>query len=135
MIFSNLLMITVRTPKQLEALNMQTYILAAIFALVFILLSIIVSNLIKYEGGSNPTDPRKRKMWFWVLGILSFVAVFLYNMLMVAPTIGANLQSKFMTANIIAAVIDFVIYVVVGVILSKMMRTKKIGNWFQSKSK
>lgn len=131
---STLALISVKTPKQLDALDIQTYIFAAIASLLFLLIAAAIASMIKFEGGSKPSDPGKRRLWFWVLGILSFATFFLYNMFAVAPTIAPNLQSKFMTTNIISSVITLIVYIVLGFTLSKIMRTKKIGNWFPSKS-
>lgn len=130
--FSQILMITVRTPKQLEALNMTTYIFAAIFALAFLLVAAVISNLIKY-GRGNDKDVMKRKLVFWVMGVLGFISLFLYNFFLVSPTIKSNLQGKFGTTNIIACVIVFVTYVILGLVISKIMKRGKLGNWFGSK--
>lgn len=125
-------LITVKTPQQLDALSMHTYMLAAIVGIIFILLSALISNSIKYEGGSYPKDPGKRKLWFWALLIISFISFFLYNMFVVSSTVAPNLQSRFMTTNIISSSITLVVYFIIGFILSKMFSTGKLGNWFSS---
>jgi len=126
-------LITVKTPSQLDSLSMQTYIFGAVVGIVFLLIAIIIANAIKYEGGSNPSDPGKRRLWFWVLLFLSFATYFLYNMFIVSKTIAPNLQSKFMTTNIIGSVIALITYFIAGFILSKMFSTGKLGSWFSSK--
>ena len=133
MLLSILGLVTVKTPAQLDALSMQTYIFGAIAGAVFLLIAAMIANSIKFEGCSNPKDPGKRRMWFWILMFLSFVAFFLYNMFFVAKTISPNLQSKFMTTNIIGSVIALVVYLILGFILSKAFSTGKLGNWFSSK--
>ena len=122
--------ITVRTPQQLNALSMQTYIFGAIVGIIFLALAALIANAIKFQGGSNPKDPRKRRIWFWVLLVVSFIAFFLYNLFGVAPTVSNNLQSDFMNAYVIGTVITIAVYLVLGFILSKTFRTGKLGNWF-----
>jgi len=120
---------TIKTPMQLDSLTMQTYILGAIAGVVFLVIAILIAKAIKFEGGSNPKDPGKRRLWFWVLLFASFIAFFLYNMYFVTPTISPNLQSKFMTPNIIASSIALGVYFVVGQLLAFIFSTGKLGNW------
>ncbi len=133
MLFSILGLITVKTPAQLDALSMQTYIFGAIIGAIILLVAALISNAIKFEGGSKPKDPGKRRSWFWILMIASFVIFFLYNMFTVSSTIAPNLQSKFMTTNIIGSSIAVVVYFILGFILSKIFSTGKLGNWFSSR--
>ena len=51
--------------KGVPLLITTTYIFAFIFLGVFLLLAALISKMIAYEGGTNPKDPGKRKMWFW----------------------------------------------------------------------
>ena len=122
--------------KQVPALVTSTYIFALIFMGVAILLAAVISNMISIEGGSNPKDPGKRRMWFWVFAIIGPVSFFLYNLLSVIPTIkkGPALD-KFGVTHIIGAAIILVAYIVVGFVLSKIMKRGKLGNWFPSKDK
>jgi len=63
---STLALISVKTPKQLDALDIQTYIFAAVASLLFLLIAAAIASMIKFEGGSKPSDPGKRRLWFWV---------------------------------------------------------------------
>lgn len=126
-------LITVKTIQQFEALSIQNFIFGAIAGVVFLTLAALIAYVIKFEGGDNPGDPRKRRLWFRVLLVVSFVIVFLYNMFFIAPTVAPNLRSKFMTTNVISSLIDVVTYLVIGFILSKSYSTGKLGNWFPSK--
>ena len=130
---STLGLITIKTPAQLDALSVQTYIFGAVAGQVFLVISALIANGIKFEGGSNPKDPGRRKIYFWVLLVLSFIAFFLYNMFVVAKTITPNLQSKFMTTNIVGSLITILVYFILGFILSKMFSTGKLGSWFSFK--
>ena len=122
--------------KQVSALVTSTYIFAIMFMGAAILLAAVISNLIKYEGGTNPRDPGKRRIWFWIFAILAPVAFFLYNLLSVIPTIkkGPALD-KFGVTHIIGTAIILVGYIVIGFVLSKIMKRGKLGDWFPSKDK
>ena len=124
-------LIRVTTPRQLNALSIQTYILAAITGVVFLLIAALIANAIKFEGGANPKDPGKRRLWFWALLFACFCIVFLYNLFFVSATIRPNLQGRFITTNIIASVISVFSYLLLGLVLSKMFSTGKLGSWFK----
>lgn len=126
------LLITVKTPSQLQGLNTQTYILGAVAGGIFLLTAAIIAHLIRFEGGSNPKDPGKRRQWFWVFMFLSFSSCFFYNMYIVSHTIAPNLQAKFMTANVIGSFICLGTYLVSGFVVSKMFSKGKLGSWFPS---
>ena len=130
MFHSLLALVTVKTPAQLNALNMQTYIFGAVVGLIMLAIAAFVANRIKFEGGQNPKDPGKRRMWFWLLLAITFVAFFLYNKFSVAQTVSPNLQGKFMTATLVGCGIAVGIYLIAGFGLSKAMSRSKVGNWF-----
>ena len=124
--------ITVRTPRDFDALSLQTYIIGAVVGAVFLILATIIAKAIKFEGGAHPRDPRKRRLSFWSLMVVSFATFFLYNYFAVAPTVSINLQARFMTTNVIGSVIVIAVYVVGGFVLSKIFSTGKLANWFSS---
>ena len=120
--------------KGVDALVTSTYIFALIFMGASILIAAVISNMIAYEGGTNPKDPGKRKMWFWVFAIIGPVSFFLFNLLSVIPTLKKGpALAKFGVTHIIGAAIIFIGYIIIGFILAKMMKSKKLGNWFPSK--
>jgi len=128
-------LITVRTPQQLSALSLQTYIFGAIIGVIFLVMAAVIATMIKFEGGSHPKDPRKRRSWFWILVIVALIVSFLYNMFGVAPTVSNNLQGDFMSANVTGTLIAIATYVILGFLLSKMFSTGKLGNWFPSRKR
>lgn len=126
-----------------------TFLYAAICALGFLLLAIVISSLIKFEPGNNPKDPQKRRICFWVLGVLAtilvFVLLFVVFMQPSVEVLKSGELGKFTDADLItysknlkhyekmagiATGACFVLYVLLGFILSKIFKTKKIGNWF-----
>lgn len=111
--------------------SLSAYIMAVVIALVFLLIAAVISNLIQFEGGSHPKDPGKRKMWFWIFAILCPVVIFLVGFLVVRAGIKVpSLRDKYTTALSIGTGVAFLIYIVLGFILSKIFKHGKLGNWF-----
>jgi len=111
---------------------MTTYFIAAIFAGAMILIAALISNMIQYEGGSNPKDPGKRKMWFWIMAILNPIIYFIVARFAMAPNPNDDqmLFDNYVATLPIAAGICFVLYIVIGFVLSKVFKNGKLGNWF-----
>ncbi len=107
------------------------YIISVVTALVFLLLSAFIANAIKFEGGSNPKDPGKRKMWFWILAVLNPAVIFLLGYFVFMPK-GAGLMKKedFIHALSIGTGIGFILYLIIGFALSKIFKNGKLGHWF-----
>jgi sulfoxide reductase heme-binding subunit YedZ len=107
------------------------YIIAIVAALFFILIAAVISNAIKFEGGARPKDPAKRKMWFWVMGVLAPVANLLFGLFIYyIPEGNSYAKSKLITAIGIGSAVTFIVYLLVGFILSKMFKNGKLGQWF-----
>jgi len=69
------------------------------------------------------------------IAILGPVSFFIYNILMVIPTIKKGpAVAKFGVTHIIGTAVILVVYILIGFILSKVMKKGKIGNWFPSKN-
>lgn len=113
-----------------KALEMQTYIMAVVVAVVFLAVAALISNNIAFEGGARPTDPRKRRIWFWSLAAAALTSHFLYNSFIVAPMIASRWQGRFMKTLTYSSVAMVITYVIVGFILSRMFATGKLGTWF-----
>lgn len=111
---------------------MNTYITSIIFAGFFILVAALISNMIQFEGGSNPKDPGKRKMWFWIIAILNPVLFYLLSAFVLAPNPENDqmVYDEYISSLPIAAGIGFVIYILIGFVLSKIFKNGKLGNWF-----
>ncbi len=106
------------------------YIISVSTALLFLLLSAVIANAIKYEGGSNPKDPKRRKIWFWILAVLNPTVGFLLGYFVFKPDVNIMELNNYTNALSIGTGIGFVLYIVLGFILSKVFRNGKIGNWF-----
>ncbi len=119
------------TLKTLDGLISNTYILAIVIALLFIVFSLIVANMIAYEGGTRPSDPRRRRIWFFVLGIIGTIAFFLWNLTYVSSLIkGTPAQDKFLIQNAIATGVCLLVYIGAGFLISKLNKKGKYGTIF-----
>lgn len=141
-----LLLLETHLPKVFSDVNM--FVTAVVCALGFLLLAILISTMIKNEPGSNPKDPKKRRAWFWILGVAAVILVFVL-LFFVIPVSVERVTSgdlgKFNPNQIrtyekqmahytmmawIATGSCLVVYVILGIILSKIFKAKKIGDWF-----
>lgn len=125
--------IAVKTPRDLAALNTRTFILCALVGVAAVVAAALLSQMVKYEGGSRPTDGRTRKMILWSTMTSFAGAGFGYNLWKVAPTVAANLQAKFMKTMSIGFAISAVVCLVLAFALSKVFSTGKLASWFPSK--
>ncbi|MCP3932203.1 MAG: hypothetical protein GY705_24290 [Bacteroidetes bacterium] len=120
--------------KAFEAILVEVYIAGAIIAVLFLLLAILVSNAISYDTQSPPRDPRKRRIAFWVFGIITIILLFFIGTFSVTEM--SKLQAEqFQKTTYIAIGINALIYFVGGFILSKLFPRSKIGTWFPSRDK
>jgi len=117
--------------RDVDGLITNTYMLAIVTALVTLGIAILISNSIAYELSEKPKDPRKRKIIFWVIAIVTPILFYVYNLFLVIPNIkkGPALDKFFMTSAI-SPVVSLVTFILVGFILSKIFKSKKIGTWF-----
>lgn len=124
-----------RNLMQIEGLITDTYIMAAIWALAFVGLSILISSTIAYEGGKNPKDSHKRKVWFWILCIVAAASFFCYNYIFVSGKIAPikNLQDKFFTTTAIASGVCAAVYFIAGFAAAKLFKNGKFGTVFPNK--
>jgi sulfoxide reductase heme-binding subunit YedZ len=112
-------------------MTVQIYVFSVVFAGVFLLIAALISNAIKYEGGANPKDPAKRKMWFWIIGLLATLTNFLFGFFnSYYPENNNYIKSQLITAIGISTAVCFILYVILGFVLSKVFKNGKLGNWF-----
>lgn len=105
------------------------YMWALIIMAVFFLIAVLVSNMIPYK----PNDPgtTSRRIWFWVLCVLAVIVGFVINFFAVAGNITVpSLHTKYLLHSSIAAGVALVLYILFGVIVSKLFPKAKVGTWF-----
>lgn len=107
------------------------YVIGIVVFIVMLLLAAVVANAIAFQPGTNPTDPRKRKLWFWIFAVLTPVLTFFLAYFIVYNGIKMqNVQEKYMTAMCISTGLSFVLYIVCGFMLSKIFGHGKLHHWF-----
>jgi sulfoxide reductase heme-binding subunit YedZ len=107
------------------------YVIAVVFAAVALLIASLISNAIKFEGGANPSDPRKRRVWFWLIGLIATLANFLFGIFSYYYPAGNDYaKSQLIIAIGASTGICLVLYILLGFILSKIFKNGKLGNWF-----
>ncbi len=107
------------------------YVIGIVVFVIMLLIAAIVANAIAYQPGTNPSDPGKRKMWFWILGVLTPVLTFVLSYFIVYTGIKMKtVQESYMTAMCISTASSFVLYVAFGFALSKIFKHGKLSNWF-----
>ncbi len=96
--------------------------------IVLFLINILIANTVMFRPNNPGTTTRR--IWFWVLAVLSLVISFLIN-LYIANGIEVSAQSRdYLIHAGISALLMFVVYVGLGFVLSKLFPNSKIGTWF-----
>ena len=105
------------------------YICALVAAVLALVLAIVLSNKVSYQP--NLSDVGKRKGIFWFSSIVAPVVSALLAFLFVY--IGLKTGSKkntFMLHMFIGLCVSWVVYVVLGLVVSKANKQGKLGSWF-----
>jgi len=110
--------------------SVSAYIVSIAIAFIFLLVSAFISTSIKFEGGSRPKDPQKRRTWFWILALLNPAIIFLMGYYVFKPDANIMVVNKYVSALGIGTAAGFLIYIIAGFILSKIFRNGKLGHWF-----
>lgn len=106
------------------------YVISGIITLTFLVFAILISNVINFEGGSRPKDAAKRRAWFWFLAVLNPAVIFLLGYFVFMPEANIMIVKRYVSALSIGTVIGFVLYILLGFVLSKIYKHGKISHWF-----
>ena len=104
------------------------YVWAIVISLLLFLVAVIIAYMIPNKPGGK--DISSRKMWFWVLFVVVIVASFGVNYYIGSGIKIPTKYAAYLTASAISTGVGAVIYLILGVVLSKMMPTSKLGSWF-----
>jgi amino acid transporter len=115
--------------QQLDALISTTYIFSVVYVVVFIFIAIIIASLIPWQGGSHDKSYVKRRVWFIILGCISFICFFCYNDFVVMERIkNVAFQAKFMNCIGISVGIIIGLYLIISFIIMKVFPKSKFGS-------
>lgn len=104
------------------------YIWAVVISLVVLLIAVIIANMIPNKPGGK--DIGQRRAWYWVLFVVAIGATFGINMMLASSIMVPSKKDAFITASAISAGVAALIYIIMGLVLSKGMKRSKIGSWF-----
>lgn len=90
----------IQTIAQLHGLQNETWIYAAIVAIVIVVLSVLTANAIRYRGGDDRSYITRRMWWIgWTVG--GTLAFWIYNKAFVLPAIHkVAFQNQFASTNL-----------------------------------
>lgn len=104
------------------------YVWAIVISLVFLLIAAIIANLISNKPGGK--DISQRRTWFWVCFILAVATMLAINFTVAFGIKVPTRHDAYMTAAGVSAAVGAVIYILLGLGLSKGMSRSKLGSWF-----
>ncbi|MFD0749195.1 hypothetical protein ACFQZS_03515 [Mucilaginibacter calamicampi] len=110
--------------------SITAYVISAITALVLLIVATIIATVINYEGGSRPKDASKRRRWFWTIAALNPAVIFLLGYYVFKPTANIMVVNRYVHALSIGTAVGFVLYILLGFVLSKIYKNGKVGHWF-----
>lgn len=104
-----------------------TYGTGVLITVVLLILSIVFVNMVKMQPGANgaAATVRSRRIIFWILGLVSPIVTFVLSYFVYLPHVkGAPAIDKYMSASYVAVAVVFVLYVLLGLVLSKLILKK-----------
>lgn len=105
------------------------YICALVAAVLALVLAIILSNNVAFQP--NLSDVSKRKGIFWFSSIVApLVSALLAFLFIYIGLKTGSKKSAFMLHMSIGLCVSWVLYVVLGFIVSKANKQGKLGSWF-----
>ena len=128
--------------------DLMVFAVGLAIAIIFLLIAIIISSLIPCQPGAYPRDPRQRRIVFWSCAAMTLMISIVFLIVVWVPDAPEDLIAEnalkgaknideytsqfnhYMAMSPASSGISFVFYVLIGFILSKVFRTKKIGDWF-----
>lgn len=125
----------INTEKQLDNLQQETYIWAAVIIIAAWLLSLLIAQVTPYKPGRD-TSYIYRRIWSIVLCLVSVLGYLIYNFTVVMPDIKKiQLKDNFSTTVWICFAAMIVIYVLAGWIVSMVFPRSRYATVFRKHSK
>lgn len=103
--------------SEVEALQSELIIFAAVIALLFLAIAAMIVNTIKNQGGANPREQLSRRIWFVGLGLLVPLSIWIFNTLLVQNIFikaTASLVSTFSGISLTAILVSVGLYFGIG---------------------
>lgn len=117
--FSN----AITTAAQLHQAETATYLTDAVIGVAFIVILLIVANIIAWQPGAYDGSPAKRRLWFWIFGVLTlFTSLSINYYAWMRHIAKAQFVSEYTIHMIAAAVVAALIYFVITFGICKMQK-------------
>ena len=104
------------------------YIWSLVVFVIFFLVTIIISNMVPYKP--NNTGAGKRRIVFWVFAVLTFAISFLINIAVASNIAVQSIKDEYINNSIIGAGAAIVLFILIGLVISKACPKTKVGTWF-----
>lgn len=118
----------IQTLSQLQDLQTETFIYAAVVAIAIFALAFLAANLTPYQGG-NDRSYIKRRIWLIVCMVLGALGFWLYNDLYVSSYIQqVAFKNQFATTNLVCLGITLGGSLVISLIVMFVFRHSKFGS-------
>lgn len=104
------------------------YTWAFVVAAILFLVAAVVANMILYKPNNPGTATRR--VWFWVLGVMSAVLGFVINQIIAGNITVPSIKSDYLMHASIAAGVSLLLYILCGFVVSKLFPKSKVGTWF-----
>lgn len=108
--------------------NLQAYMWALVVLTIAFILAVVFSNMVLFKPNDNGTT--KRRIIFWVLGVLTCTISFIVNFLVAKDILINTYHADYIMHSGIASGIALVLYIILGFIISKIFNNSKCGTWF-----
>lgn len=107
------------------------YVIGIIVCLILLLIASLITNCIPNDISSHPRHNQKRRIVFWICGVMSFILTFAACYLIVYNSIRIpSVQNKYMIAMSISSILSFVIYVALGLFISSsVFKYGNVSSW------
>ena len=106
----------------------QAYMWSAVSLIVFFLIAVVIANMVPYRP-NNPGNTTCR-IWFWVCAFLTFIVAVVINNILAGAISIPSIHSQYIKATFLSSGLAFVVFVVGGIVVSKIFSNKKVGRWF-----
>lgn len=118
----------INTLQQLHALQGQTYVYAAIVAVVIYGLALLIANMIPYQGG-NDRSYIKRRIAFIICMAVGSLGFWVYNQTYVMSHITKTaFQNQFASTNMVCLAITILGSIVISLIVMLCFRHTKFSS-------
>lgn len=104
------------------------YMWSIVIMVVAFFITVIISNLIKYKPSDSGTTTRR--IWFWVLCVAASLVGFVINYIIGKTITVPSIQGNYLMHAGIAAGVCVVVYILIGIVVSKLFPNSKVGTWF-----